>query len=95
MVNKPSGSLLADGTVTLIFVVVPTGLTDYFGNRACQCNRKTFGKITNEEIGDTSFGYDAIFMSDDVGVTFGEASSDDKNMVSHRYRALIQIKDII
>lgn len=56
---------------------------------------KTFGKIINEEIGDTSFGYDCIFMSDDLGVTFGEALSDDKNKVSHRYRALIQIKDII
>ena len=56
---------------------------------------KTFGKITEEEIGDTSFGYDCIFMSDDLGVTFGEASSDDKNKVSHRYRALNQIKEII
>ena len=56
---------------------------------------KTFGKIIDEELGDTSFGYDCIFMSDDLGVTFGEASSEDKNKVSHRYRALNQIKEII
>ena len=56
---------------------------------------KTFGKIINEEIGDTSFGYDCIFMSDDLGKTFGEASSEEKNAVSHRFRALNQIKEIL
>ena len=56
---------------------------------------KTFGKIIDEEIGDTSFGYDCIFKSDDLGKTFGEASSEEKNMVSHRYRALIKIREII
>lgn len=56
---------------------------------------KTYGKIIDEELGDTSFGYDCIFKSSDLGVTFGEASSEDKNKVSHRYRALIQIKEII
>lgn len=56
---------------------------------------KTYGKIIDEELGDTSFGYDCIFMSDDLNKTFGQASSDEKNKVSHRYRALKQIKDII
>ena len=53
---------------------------------------KTYGTIIEEERGDTSFGYDCIFLSDDLGVTFGEASSEDKNKVSHRFRALEQIK---
>ena len=56
---------------------------------------KTYGKIIDEELGNTSFGYDCIFLSDDLGKTFGEASSEEKNKVSHRYRALIQIKEII
>lgn len=56
---------------------------------------KTYGKIIDQELGDTSFGYDCIFMSDDLGKTFGEASSEEKNKVSHRYRALVQIKEII
>ena len=56
---------------------------------------KTYGKIIDEERGDTSFGYDCIFMSDDLGITFGEAMSEDKNRVSHRYRALEQIKEIL
>ena len=56
---------------------------------------KTYGKIIEEEKGDTSFGYDCIFLSDDLGKTFGEATSEEKNKISHRYRALIQLKDII
>ena len=56
---------------------------------------KTYGKIIDEEKGDTSFGYDCIFMSDDLGKTFGQATSDEKNSVSHRFKALNQIKDII
>lgn len=56
---------------------------------------KTYGKIIAEEKGDTSFGYDSIFLSDDLNKTFGEASSEEKNKVSHRYRALEQIKELI
>ena len=56
---------------------------------------KTYGKIINEELGDTSFGYDCIFLSDDLNKTFGEATSEEKNKVSHRYRALEQIKELI
>jgi len=56
---------------------------------------KTYGKIIEEELGDTSFGYDCIFLSDDLNKTFGEASSEEKNKVSHRYRALEQIKKLI
>ena len=56
---------------------------------------KTYGEIINEERGDTSFGYDCIFLSDDLGKTFGEATSEEKNEVSHRYRALKQLKDLL
>ena len=56
---------------------------------------KTYGKIIDEELGDTSFGYDCIFLSDDLGKTFGQATSEEKNKVSHRFRALNQIKEII
>ena len=56
---------------------------------------RTYGKIIDEELGDTSFGYDCIFLSDDLNKTFGEATSEEKNKVSHRYRALEQIKELI
>ena len=56
---------------------------------------RTYGKIIDEELGDTSFGYDSIFLSDDLGKTFGEATNEEKNKVSHRFRALEQIKELI
>lgn len=56
---------------------------------------RTYGKIIEEELGDTSFGYDCIFLSDDLGITFGQASSEEKNSVSHRFRALVQIKELL
>ena len=56
---------------------------------------KTYGKIIDEERGDTSFGYDCIFLSDDLGKTFGEATDEEKNSVSHRYRALVKLKELM
>ena len=56
---------------------------------------RTYGKIIDEELGDTSFGYDSIFLSDDLGKTFGQASNEEKNKVSHRFRALEQIKELL
>ena len=56
---------------------------------------KTYGKIIEEEKGDTSFGYDSIFLSDELRITFGEASNEEKNKVSHRYKALIKIKELL
>ena len=46
------------------------------------------GRITTEQTGDRGFGYDCLFMSDDLGVTFGVASPADKDAVSHRGRSL-------
>lgn len=49
---------------------------------------KTFGKIWTEEIWDKSFGYDCLFFSDDLQKTFWEATADEKNEISHRWRAI-------
>lgn len=53
---------------------------------------KTFGKIIAEERGNTEFGYDPIFLSDDLGKTFGEATNEEKNSCSHRGRALKKLR---
>ena len=49
------------------------------------------GYITEEEIGDKSFGYDCVFYSNELNKTFGEASDEEKNNVSHRGRAIEKI----
>ncbi len=54
---------------------------------------ETLGEILFEERGENGFGYDCIFLSDDLKVSFGEASFEDKNKVSHRYRALLNLSN--
>ncbi len=47
------------------------------------------GEIAFEETGSNGFGYDSIFIPiEGDGRTFGEMSSDEKNSISHRGRAL-------
>lgn len=48
----------------------------------------THGEILKEERGVGGFGYDCLFQSDDLNKSFGEASAEEKNAVSHRFRAL-------
>lgn len=52
----------------------------------------TRGRILFEEIGDKGFGYDSLFYSDDLKKSFGEATEKEKNSVSHRYRALCDLR---
>ena len=52
----------------------------------------TKGRILFEEIGNKGFGYDSLFFSDDLNKSFGEATEDEKNSVSHRYRALCDLR---
>lgn len=49
---------------------------------------ETYGRILTEETGNNGFGYDCVFFSDDIKKSFGLASSEEKNAVSHRARAL-------
>ena len=53
------------------------------------------GGIAETEKGEQGFGYDSIFMPDGYGETFGELSSEVKNKMSHRGRALEQFKQWI
>ena len=51
------------------------------------------GQIIDEYRGEGGFGYDPLFLSDDLGVTFAEASPEAKNGVSHRARAIRMVLD--
>lgn len=46
------------------------------------------GRILTEETGDTSFGYDCLFFSHELQKSFGHATPDEKNAISHRGRAI-------
>jgi XTP/dITP diphosphohydrolase len=45
------------------------------------------GRILEERRGTGGFGYDPLFYSDDLGMSFGEASPEAKHAVSHRGRS--------
>lgn len=69
----------------------------YFESAVCLCfpngktyfgEGRTYGKILWEEIGTNGFGYDCVFYSSDLKKSFGLATDEEKNSVSHRYRAL-------
>lgn len=46
------------------------------------------GFITEEPRGEGGFGYDPVFYSTELDKTYAQMSSEEKNAVSHRYRAL-------
>lgn len=56
---------------------------------------KTYGKITTKEQGSNGFGYDPIFYSNELDKTFGIASNEEKNKVSHRAKAIDELLKII
>ncbi len=53
------------------------------------------GHILYEHTGDNGFGYDPLFHSHDLDLSFGHATAEQKNSVSHRGRALEKLKDML
>lgn len=49
---------------------------------------ETFGEILTKPIGENGFGYDPIFFSYDLKKSFGTATEEEKNKVSHRFVAV-------
>lgn len=57
------------------------------GARELTVRGETTGRILDAPRGTGGFGYDPLFLSDDLGVTFAEAERESKEGVSHRGRA--------
>jgi len=65
----------------LVYLPRPSAMPEVFeGN----CT----GIILEEPQGSRGFGYDPLFLSDELGKSFGEATEAEKDGVSHRGRAL-------
>lgn len=63
------------------------------GGKTVTATGDTHGKILTREEGENGFGYDCLFYSDDLCKSFGVASAEEKNAVSHRFRALTALKE--
>lgn len=53
------------------------------------------GKILFEARGENGFGYDPYFYYEPFGKSFAELSSEEKNSVSHRKRALMLLRETL
>jgi XTP/dITP diphosphohydrolase len=52
------------------------------------------GRILEEPRGTGGFGYDPLFFSDELARTFGEATPEEKDAVSHRGRAVRALAEL-
>jgi len=78
--NRPDDQRTAHFICT-IAVASPEGKVEVVEGR-CE------GRITRGEVGGGGFGYDPIFFLPTCNKTFAELSSEEKNRVSHRGRAV-------
>lgn len=53
---------------------------------------ETKGKILDDVYGENGFGYDPLFYSYDLNKCLGIATDQEKNTISHRFRALSALK---
>ena len=65
----------------LVYVAAPGKMPRTFDGECA-------GRILDAPRGAGGFGYDPLFLSDELGKTFAEATAEEKDQVSHRGRAL-------
>ena len=65
-----------------------TAIALIIGNDEQCFEGKVEGRITTEPSGTDGFGYDPVFRPEGHDATFAEMTSDEKNTLSHRRRAL-------
>ena len=68
---------------------------DPLGNKAQIFRGVSEGYITDIPSGDYGFGYDPIFYNQDLNKTNAEMTLEEKNKVSHRFRAISQAKEFL
>ena len=85
-IEKLLSELVGEKNRRARFVSVVAFISSY-GREFC-ASGEVLGRIAEEIKGDGGFGYDPVFYSDELRKTFGEASTEEKNSISHRARAI-------
>ena len=67
----------------------------YPSGRYLTAEGKAYGRILTEKRGENGFGYDPVFFSDELNKTFAEAGEQEKNSVSHRAKALLNLENML
>lgn len=81
--GAPAAKRRARYRCVLVYMTTPSAIPQVFEGSAG-------GVILEEPRGTAGFGYDPLFLSDDLEKTFGEATAEEKDGVSHRGRALAE-----
>jgi XTP/dITP diphosphohydrolase len=81
LIGAPESRRRARYRCVLVLLRTPGAIPEVFEG---SCN----GIILQEPRGTGGFGYDPLFLSDELGKTFGEADAGEKDAISHRGRAL-------
>lgn len=74
--------------VSVITMVYPDGET-LVARGECE------GHIIDVPVGENGFGYDPLFVPDGFQRTFAQLTSDEKNEISHRAKALVQLEKLL
>ena len=53
------------------------------------------GHIIDVPVGENGFGYDPLFIPDRYQRTFAQMDADEKNMISHRARAIATLDEML
>lgn len=74
--------------ICVLALAIP-GQNTIFKKGICQ------GEITTKPVGNSGFGYDPIFVPLGFDKTMAQLSPNEKNQISHRYRAIIALKQYL
>jgi XTP/dITP diphosphohydrolase len=77
------------------YYVCTAALADPEGNVQAVTEGRCHGVITRERRGRGGFGYDPLFLVPEFHRTFGELSARVKHALSHRARALAQLRPLL
>jgi XTP/dITP diphosphohydrolase len=75
--------------VCVVAIATPDGTVLNTSEGICE------GKMVLEERGTNGFGYDPLFVPDGFDETFAELSEAIKNRISHRARALLNMREFL
>lgn len=67
----------------------------HMGDKEHLFSGEILGEILTSPRGENGFGYDPIFQPKGEVCSFAEMSSDEKNHISHRYRAILALADFL
>ncbi|SNV63998.1 RdgB/HAM1 family non-canonical purine NTP pyrophosphatase [Haemophilus pittmaniae] len=84
--SLPSAQRGAKFVSTIVLLRHPTDPSPIIAQGECQ------GEILFTEKGENGFGYDSLFFSPECGLSFAELATAEKKKISHRARALAQLK---